>query len=140
MDSKVRASAMQSKIVDASAYAKRLRQEKNTCRQRVLKKYRLNKAKGKRIVDGMLVKYREKRLQEYTDADKKVQFYREKSLRDKSMKEVPEETSQFLKGVNIFTNDQKIEPQPPLGPFICSEKIKLNANELKILSRGPRGF
>ena len=59
IDNKVRMSAMTSKIVDATAYAKRLRQEKNTIRSRVLKKYQGSKSKGKRIVDNMDKRYRD---------------------------------------------------------------------------------
>ena len=58
---------------------------------------------------------------------------------DKSMKEVPEHTKEFLTGVNIFsTNHDEVLPQEPLGPFICSPDIKFNEYELKILSRGPK--
>ena len=129
---------MQSKIVDASAYAKRLRQEKNIWRQRVLKKYRGCKSEGKRVVEDLLSKYRSLKRQEYVDADKKVSHYRDKNERDKSMKKVPASTSEFLSKVNIFSPDHEIVPEPPQGPFICSDSIKLSAAELKILSRGPK--
>ena len=108
IDDKVRKAAMHSKIVDASAYAKRLRQEKNTWRQRILKKYQNCRSKGKRIVDDLLSKYRDLRRQEYIDADKKIKLYRDKNEANKSLKQVPECTSEFLDGVNIFSLDHEI--------------------------------
>ena len=138
IDAKGRAAAMKSKIVDASAHAKRLRQEKNLCRQRVLKKYRGNKSLGRKVLDELLTKYRDRKLHEYDKADKKIQFYREKSVAEKSMKRVPSEASELLLGVNIFSPDQNVKPQPPLGPFICHDSIKFSDNEMKILSRGPK--
>ena len=57
VDAKVRRSAMQSKIIDACAYAKRLRQDRNTLKKRVLTKYRNTVAKGRRIIDEIHKKY-----------------------------------------------------------------------------------
>ena len=57
---------------------------------------------------------------------------------EKSVKNAPENTSELLSGVNIFQNDLEILPQVPLGPMICDEKIDLNKNELRLLSRGPK--
>ena len=53
---------------------------------------------------------------------------------EQKTKEVQEVTSEFLKGVNIFIPGNDIDPQKPLGPFICTKSIKLNADELNILS------
>ena len=61
-DSKVRRVAMHSKIVDASAYAKRLRQEKNLWRKRLFKKYQGNKSKGRRVMDELLQKYKHQKV------------------------------------------------------------------------------
>ena len=137
-DPKLRRVAMHSKLVDASAYAKRLRQEKNTWKQRIFKKYQGNKSKGKRVVDELLQKYKHQKLLEYEDADRKIKFYMDKSELNKSMKEIPKETSRFLNGVNIFSADQELVAEDPLGPFICHKSIKLTQDELNILSRGPK--
>ena len=44
----------------------------------------------------------------------------------------------LMESVNIFSSDHEILPQPPLGPFMCTKNIKLSADELKLLSRGPK--
>ena len=105
VDGRVQRSAMQSKIMDAAAYAKRLRQDKNTLRQRIYKKYQGNKSMGKKVVADLLDGYRRVKSHEFAKADKKIQFYREKNDLEKSLKEVPQETSEFLNGVNIFSSD-----------------------------------
>ena len=122
-DNKVRKTAMQSKITDALAYAKRLRQEKNKLRQRIFKKYQDNRSKGKRIVNGQLRLYRQVKNKEYLEADRKIRFFKEKHEKDKSLKEIPEETSEFLRGVNLFSEGQNLKPQDPVGPFICHKSI-----------------
>ena len=137
-DFKVKRTAMMSKIVDASAYAKRLRQEKNTLRKRLFMKYRNNKSKGKQIMDNLVQKYRSMKSKEYSKAEKKIKFYGEKNHLNKSLKAVPPETSEFLSGVNLFSSEHPLEPAEPLGPFICHESIKLSNDELMILSRGPK--
>ena len=129
---------MQSKITDASAHALRLRQMKNNLKQKIFKKYQQNKSKAKKVVSDMLLKYRSRKAQEYSHADKKIRFYRDKYELNKLKKEIPVESSEFLKGVNIFSPDVDVKPQDPLGPFICDPSIKLNADELNILSRGPK--
>ena len=51
----------------------------------------------------------------------------------------PNETSEFLSGVNVFNLDKKsMKPEPASEPFICDPSIKLNSNELKLLARGPK--
>ena len=42
-------------------------------------------------------------------------------------------------GVNIFQNNQtNISPKDLLGPMVCDESLRFNANESKLLSRGPK--
>ena len=78
MDTKVMASAMRSKLVDACAFVKRLRQLKNTLRNRVTRKYHHSKSKGKRIIDDMVKRYKKLRHEEYIHADKKIGLQKDK--------------------------------------------------------------
>ena len=64
VDARVRNCAMQSKLKDALAHAKRLRQIKNTLRSKILKQYK-TKAKGKRVVRSLVRKYRKLRNSEF---------------------------------------------------------------------------
>ena len=57
VDANVKRSAMNSKLIDACAYAKRLRQDKNILKTRVLSKYRNQVAKGRRVLDEIHKKY-----------------------------------------------------------------------------------
>ena len=139
VDVKLKKSAMQSKLRDACAYAKRLRQDKNYLRTKVLKKYQNCKSIGKKVVNDMVYRYRKLKRTELGKADRKIRFYREKNELEKSVKVAPQHTSEILAGVSLFSQDQRsIQPEAPLPPFICDESIKLSPNELKILSRGPK--
>ena len=138
VDIKVLRSAMQSKVTDACAYAKRLRQNKNIHKNRVLRKYHDNPAKGRRVVAELISKYNATKLNEIESAKKKVNEYKEKDMVEKSLVKAPENTSEILSGVNIFQKDQKILPEEPLGPMVCDPNIALSENEKKLLSRGPK--
>ena len=105
VDNRVRKTMMQSKINDAIVFAKRLRQEKNVLKHRILRKYPENKCRARSIVKDLLQKYRSSKAQEYAKADKKIEFYKSKSTVDKSLKEFPRSTSEFLNGINIFNPD-----------------------------------
>ena len=139
VDGRLKRVAMQSKLRDACAFAKRLRQDKNCLKRKILMKYRTDKAKGRRIIKDMIMRYRKLKLVEKSDADKKISLYREKNELERSLKVAPTYASELLGNVNIFSASQaEVEPQEPLGPFICDPTIKLSPNELKILSRGPK--
>ena len=58
IDHKVRSAAMKSKLIDACTHAKRLRQKKNTLKERVAKKYQHMKSKCRRIFENMVKRYR----------------------------------------------------------------------------------
>ena len=58
VDAKLKKSAMNCKLKDACAHAKRLRQDKNCLRNKVLSKYRNIGTQGKRIVNDIVIRYR----------------------------------------------------------------------------------
>jgi len=120
VDAKVQRSAMQSKITDACAHAKRLRQVKNTQKNRVLKKYQSSTAKGRRVIKELISKYNQTKSAELEDARRKVENYKEKAELEKSLKAAPVNTSELLSNVNIFKVNHEVLPQEPLGPMICS--------------------
>ena len=72
-DIRVLRSAMQSKVLDACAYAKRLRQEKNILKKRVLRKYQSSTAKGRRVVAELVSRYNQTKVREIEDAKQKVE-------------------------------------------------------------------
>ena len=92
-DSKVKRSAMQSKLTDACAYAKRLRQDKNTLKKRVISKYQNNVAMGRRVIDEIHKKYQYIKNCEMKSADKKIKFYREREKLTKTLIEAPDKNS-----------------------------------------------
>ena len=57
IDFKLKKSAMQTKLGDACAYAKKLRQTKNILRNKVLQKY-CDRQEGKKVVADLVNKYR----------------------------------------------------------------------------------
>ena len=138
VDTRVMRSAMHSKLTDACMHAKRLRQEKNKLKGKVLKKYQ-DKNVAKKILSNMVRKYRIVKSKALLKADKKISLYKERDVLEKSLKSAPPNTANILSGVNLFKNDQtELGPAKPLGPFNCSKEIKLSENELKVLSRGPK--
>ena len=72
IDNKVKRVAMESKLRDAYAYAKRLRQDKNKYKNRLLRKYQNSRSYGKQILPDLVWKYRELRNKELKDAENKV--------------------------------------------------------------------
>ena len=79
IDFKVLKSAMRSKLSDACAFTKKLRQIKNTQKNRLTKKYQGNRSKGRRIIDDMVKRYRKLKILEFKEADKKIGLYMERS-------------------------------------------------------------
>ena len=137
-DSRVLNSAMRSKVSDACAYAKKLRQTKNILRNRVTRKYRDSKSKCRKILDDMVRRYRVLRIQELRTADEKVRWHKEKSELVKSFEKAPPHTEEILSGVNVFCENNSMVPQDPLGPFICDESLVFSDCELKLLAKGPK--
>ena len=74
-DNRVKKSAMQSKLTDALAYAKRLRQDKNLYKNKVSTKYRNSVAKGRRVLDEIYKRYLSLRESQMETAKKKVKWY-----------------------------------------------------------------
>ena len=105
-DSKVKKSAMQSKLTDACVYAKRLRQDKNSLKNKVTTKYRNNVAKGRRVLAEIHKRYLTQKDSDMEKAKKKVKFYKEKDVLSKSVIEAPSNVQSILSGVNLFNEDQ----------------------------------
>ena len=139
IDAKVMRVAMTSKLKDAYAYAKRLRQDKNIIKSRILKKYRNSSTEGKKVISKLISKYRSYKLKVMDDVERKAVFLKEKNNAADKIRESPPHTQEILSGVNLFSSVQKdLKKEDPLGPFICDPKIQLTNNELLLLSRGPK--
>ena len=106
-DDKARRTLMRSKLIDACAFARRLRQDKNTIRKRVLRKYSNNKAQGKKIVKDIQTKYRQKKALEFENVDKKIVHLKNKNELKKAQKDAPDSTKEILNGVNFFSEESK---------------------------------
>ena len=138
-DSKVQNAAMRSKLSDALAFAKRLRQKRNTLKGRLVKKFACKRSEGRRVLDNLVTHYRNYKHKEMSEAKIKINHILEKEQLDKVVKEAPAELCEYLSNVNIFSKSQhKVKPEPPTGPFICHESIKFDEKELSILNKGPK--
>ena len=138
IDSKVRRTAMQSKLADALAYASRLRQQKSSLKKQIQKKHKGNKSKCKKILHDLQQRYRRTRVIEMDEADKKIVHLSEKDMRVRVSKEAPRATRAILDGVNVFCDGLPTEPEAPEGPMICDSTLKFDMNELKVLAKGPK--
>ena len=136
-DLKVQKAAMKSKLIDVLSYAKRLRQQRESLRKRLVRRAD-SKSKAKKVVDDLLNHYHQTKKVEFAEANRKIEHIKWKDLRNKEIKTAPTGTTEFLSNVNVFKKSQKsLKPLDPEMPFICSDDIKLDSNELKLLARGP---
>ena len=138
IDYRVLRTAMRSKLSDACAHAKMLRQNKNTLKNRLTKKYQHHKSKRKHILEDMVRRYRQLKIIEVQKAEKKIGLYRERNVVEKSLRQAPSATGELLSGVNLFSDSQALQPEEALPPFICHSSLEFNDNELKLLARGPK--
>ena len=92
---------MQTKLGDACAYAKKLRQTKNILRNKVLQKY-CDRQEGKKVVADLVNKYRVLKMDCMAKSERKIQLYKEKNELQKSIKVAPANTSEILDGVKFF--------------------------------------
>ena len=137
-DLKVQKVAMQSKLVDAVAYSKRLRRQRDALKGKLYRQYSSNKARVRRKLEALAKQYNELKCQEIEDAKAKIDHYVMRNNLEKAKKCAPFGTESLLSDVNVFSEIQsEIEPAPPEEPFICHKDINLTENEIKILSRGP---
>ena len=137
-DLKVKRAAMMSKMVDALALAKRLRQERDLLKRRLDRKYSSRKAQGRKICSEIVSQYYREKDCEFQEAREKIDHLKWKDSSDKEIKLAPDATREFLSHVNVFESDQlSMKPSDPEYPFMCSKDIKLDENELKLLARGP---
>ena len=139
VDDKVSKLAMKSKLVDALAFAKKLRQDKNVAKKAVLKKYRSQKLKGRNIVSSIVQRYRQTRYIEVEAAKSKIIHLAEKNDARKVKKQAPPATLELLSEVNVFSKSEtELGKEESLGPMICDDSLVFNNDEMKILSRGPK--
>ena len=137
-DNKVKRAAMNSKLVDAVAYTKRLRQERDLLKRRLSRKYSSRKAQGRKTCADLVALYHREKDSEILAAKQKIDHLRYRELKEREIKSAPESTREYLSNVNVFSKGQnKLKPLDPETPFICSKDICLNENELKLLARGP---
>ena len=137
-DLKTQRVAMLSKLKDACCFASRLRQQRDTLKTQLAKKYSSKKALGRRILTGLVKKYRQCRQNELNECRKKVDHLKSKNDMDKLIRTAPENTREFL-DIELFDADQhSLKPQKPETPFICDPTIKLSEDELALLVKGPK--
>ena len=138
-DLKVQRMAMRSKLVDACAFVKRLRQLRDKLKGKVARKYSSRKSLGRRVLDRVACKYKRLREKEISDCQAKIEHIKHKNEMDKILKSVPNCTEDLLSEVNIFDpNQTSVEPEKSDEPFICDSSIKLDENERAILAKGPK--
>ena len=138
-DFKVLRSAMRSKLSDACAFLKRLRRLRDTLKKRIARKYSSRKAYGRKVVDELVSKYREKKILELKKVRRKIEFLKEKEEAEQVIRTAPATTGEFLENVNLFSPEQNsVKPEEPQQPFICDPKIQLSDCERQILAKGPK--
>ena len=137
-DLSVKRAAMKSKLLDALSFAKRLRQKRDLLRRRVLVKFSSRKSHARDVLSELVDHYHLVKNKHFLDARNKIEHIKVKDLHEKSIRNAPKETSEFLSHVNVFCEDQNnLKPLDPETPFLCSKDIILSKNELKLLARGP---
>ena len=136
---KVLRTIMRSKMVDAIAFSKRLRQQRDTTKRRLIKKYSNNMAHGRKILQNLVSHYNNYKRNAMHEARVKIEHLKEKNVLDIVTQKAPESTREYLSDVNVFSTMQNsVRPEEPIKPFICHESISFDKNELKILARGPK--
>ena len=139
LDVKVQRVAMQSKIHDASSYAKVLRRERDALKRKISNKYGGCKSKCRRLLESFFHEYKETKRLKLIEVDAKIEMLKSKNLSVKEVRVAPDGTRDFLSDVNVFLENQhSMSVQESEGPFICDSSIPLSQNELKLLSRGPK--
>ena len=138
-DFKVQRAAMTSKLKDALAYAKKLRQVRDKQKKKLSSKLCSNKSLERTTLKNLADRYKEIKEIEIRQAIEKVEHLKIKRNLVAAIKVAPDSTKEYLSNVNIFNEDQnQTKPEPPRGPFICDSRIKLSKDELNLLARGPK--
>ena len=135
-DARVRRSAMHSKLADALAHAKRLRQTKNVLKQKFVKQC-ASKSQGSRIIKNLMVRYRQTNQVEIEAAKKKVKFLHEKDVMEKVTEHIPGASRTLLEGVNIFSDSGSVKAEPPTGLKVFDPSLQFSKDELSLLPRVP---
>ena len=109
-------------LVDALAFAKRLRQKKNKERRLVLRKYKENKSLGKKVISELVQRYRLTRSTEVEAANVNIKHIAEKNDLERIKKQAPSDTMELLGNVNVFSESKtELGRAQPLGPMIFQE-------------------
>ena len=138
-DLQVQKLAMRSKLRDACCFALRLRQKRDDLKKKLTRKYSTKKALGRRILNGMVARYKITKHKEFDEMRKKVEFIKSKEQTDRLIKTAPASTCELLSNLPLFSADQNtLQPQTPEGPFICDPSIQLDENERLLLAKGPK--
>ena len=101
-DLKVQKISMKSKLKDACAFAKRLRQQRDVLKRRLARKYSDRKAYGRRMLDSLLEKYRNSKKKHCVENKKKIDHLNHKNHSERVIKSVPENTKEYLSDVLVF--------------------------------------
>ena len=95
-DTKVLKASMQSKLIDAVAFAKKLRVQRDNEKSKLSKIYSSCKSRGRRVLEALYEHYREHRMKEMLSMRSKIDHYIAREKYEKSIKNAPENTREFL--------------------------------------------
>ena len=128
--------SMKQKLNDACVVVNGLRQRRDKLRLKLINNGDIEKSEARKIMRECSERVSVKKLQQ---REKNMRKYNRNKWKQECIMmddELPEEVKKFTDGINIFTKD--LEPEPPIGPMICDKNIKLDEDELKLLTKGPK--
>ena len=95
-DARVLKAAMQSKLVDAIAYAKRLRRQRDVLKRKLSKLYSSNKSKCRKVLESLFKHYKLHKENEMRSKRTKIEHCIAKDQLRKASKSAPEATREYL--------------------------------------------
>ena len=91
LDLKVLRTAMKSKMVDAIAFSKRLRQQRDSSKKRLIKKHSNNTNHGRKILQNLVSHYTNYKRKAMCEARMKIEHLKEKDVLNHVTQKAPEE-------------------------------------------------
>ena len=137
IDYKLMKANMKQKLNDSCSYAKRLRQKKKGLVNKIFTMHEECKSKAIKVMEENRRRCNTRREKMKEKSERKITHLEKKQKGMKELEGIPKDTKKILEHVNIF--NETITPENPIGPMVCSNKIKLSDNEIAFLNKGP-GF
>ena len=130
---------MKDKLSDACSIANVLRQKKKRLKRLLCTKFKYSKSRHKKVMKEVAIntanhkgKHKMKTSKKYDHCKSKI----DSILCAKSLNEVPKDTWEIAKGINIFNGE--LVQEKCADPMVCSNDIELSQDELEFLRKGPR--